>query len=127
MMSITKSYNKKTDTYYAYDTVYVWDESKQKKVPKRKCVGQYDPETWEIIPNSRRGRPSYNSKIETVQPQKPRKIADNSGDSGFAEKDLTQMISTLESIESSISTLNNTVISVKKELTDMMKSVSPKE
>lgn len=126
-MSITKSYNKKTDTYYAYDTVYVWDESKQKKVPKRKCVGQYDPETWEIIPNSRRGRPSHNSKDETVHPQTPRKTADHTGNSGFAEKDLTQMISTLESIESSISALNNTVISVKKDLTDMMKSVSPKE
>lgn len=126
-MSITKSYNKKTDTYYAYDTVYVWDESKQKKVPKRKCVGQYDPETWEVIPNSRRGRPSHNSKAETIKPNILQKTSHHSGDNRLVERELTQMISTLESIESSISALNNSVISVKKDITDIMKSVSLKE
>ena len=30
-MTITRSYNKHTDTYYAYDTTYVWDEKTQKK------------------------------------------------------------------------------------------------
>lgn len=57
-MSITKSYNKHTDTYYAYNTTYVWDEKLQKKVQKKVCIGKYDPVTGEIIPNSRRGRPS---------------------------------------------------------------------
>jgi hypothetical protein len=56
-MSITRSYNKHTGTYYAYETTYVWDESQQKKVQKKRCIGQYDPETDEIIPNGKRGRP----------------------------------------------------------------------
>lgn len=60
-MSITKSYNKHTDTYYAYDTTYVWDETLQKKVQKKVCVGKFDPETGEIIPNARRGRPPKNN------------------------------------------------------------------
>ena len=30
-MSITKSYNKQNDTYYAYETEYVYDEAKQHK------------------------------------------------------------------------------------------------
>ena len=29
-MSITKSYNKQTDTYYAYGTTYEWSDEKQK-------------------------------------------------------------------------------------------------
>jgi len=58
-MSITKSYNKHTDTYYAYDTTYIWSEDKQKKVQKKVCIGQYDKE-GNIIPNARRGRPSRN-------------------------------------------------------------------
>ena len=56
-MSITRSYNKHTDTYYAYDTTYEWDEKAQKKVQRKKCIGKYDPLTGEIIPTGKRGRP----------------------------------------------------------------------
>ena len=56
-MSITKSYNKHTDTYYAYDTSYVWDEKLQKKVQKKVCIGKFDPQTGKVIPNAKRGRP----------------------------------------------------------------------
>ena len=59
-MSITKSYNKHTNTYYAYETSYVWDEKLQKKVQKKTCIGKFDQETGEIVPTSRRGRPSGN-------------------------------------------------------------------
>ena len=56
-MSITRSYNKHTDTYYAYDTTYVWSEEHQKKIQKKVCIGQFDKE-GNIIPNAKRGRPS---------------------------------------------------------------------
>lgn len=67
-MSITKSYNKYTDTYYAYDTDYVWDEKLQKKVQKRVCIGKYDPATGEVIPTAKRGRPP--KKEVTAQPDR---------------------------------------------------------
>ena len=57
-MSITKSYNRHTNTYYAYETSYEWDETKQKKVQKKRCIGQFDPKTGEVIPNGKVGRPS---------------------------------------------------------------------
>ena len=60
-MSITRSYNKHTDTYYAYDTTYIWDEKAQKKVQKKRCIGKIDPETDEVIPNGKRGRPRGSS------------------------------------------------------------------
>ena len=63
-MSITRSYNKHTDTYYAYDTTYEWDEKAQKKVQRKKCIGKYDPLTGEIIPTGKRGRP-----LKQVLPQ----------------------------------------------------------
>ena len=56
-MSITRSYNKHTNTFYAYETTYEWSEEKQKKVQRKKCIGKYDPVTDEIIPNGKRGRP----------------------------------------------------------------------
>ncbi len=59
-MSIAKSYNHKTGTYYAYETTYEWSDEKQKKVPVRKCIGHFDPVTGEIVPNGKRGkRPVY--------------------------------------------------------------------
>lgn len=39
-MSISKSFNKKNNTYYVYDTQYVWSEEKQRKVRVRKCIGK---------------------------------------------------------------------------------------
>lgn len=56
-MSITRSFNKHTGKYYAYETSYEWDDAKQKKIQRKKCIGQFDPITGEVIPNGRRGRP----------------------------------------------------------------------
>lgn len=55
-MSITRSYNKHNNTYYVYDTQYVWSEEKQRKVPKRTCIGKWDPETDQVIPTGSEGR-----------------------------------------------------------------------
>lgn len=57
-MSITKSYNKQTGIYYAYETTYKWSDEKQKKVQHKRCIGQFNPETGEVVPNGKIGRPS---------------------------------------------------------------------
>ena len=57
-MSITKSFNRHSQTYYVYDTSYVWDEEKQKKVQKRRCIGKWDPVQEKILPTGKRGRPN---------------------------------------------------------------------
>ena len=57
-MSITKSYNKQTDTYYAYETTYEWSDEKQKKVQRKRSIGKFDPDTGKVIPNGKVGRPS---------------------------------------------------------------------
>lgn len=54
-MAITKSYNKRMKRYYAYDTEYVWDDTKQKKVQKRRCIGYFDPISGKIMPTGPRG------------------------------------------------------------------------
>ena len=37
--------------------ISIWDEKAQKKVQKKRCIGKIDPETDEIIPTGKRGRP----------------------------------------------------------------------
>lgn len=56
-MAITKSYNKQTGIYYAYETTYEWSDAAQKKVQKKRCIGKIDPQTGEVIPNGKVGRP----------------------------------------------------------------------
>ncbi len=51
----TRSFNKKMNVWYAYEVEYVWDELKQKKIQKRRCIGKIDPVTDQIIPNGKRG------------------------------------------------------------------------
>ena len=64
-MSISKAYNHKTGIYYAYETTYQWSEEQQKNVAVRKCIGHFDMNTGEIIPNGQRGRkPVYPHKLE---------------------------------------------------------------
>jgi hypothetical protein len=54
-MSITRSYNKRSGVWYAYEVQYVWDEATKKKKAVRKCIGKFDPVTDEIVPNGKRG------------------------------------------------------------------------
>lgn len=42
-MSIPKSFNKHTNTRYAYETTCVFDEALGRKVQMRKCIGKFDP------------------------------------------------------------------------------------
>lgn len=67
-MGITRSYNKNNGIYYAYETSYEWSEEKQKKVQKKRCIGQFVPGTDEIIPNGPRGKKGQGGTIrqETV-------------------------------------------------------------
>ena len=57
-MSVTKSYNKHNNTYYAYDTRYEWDEAQQKRIQIKRCIGKFDPVTGDIIPTGKRGKKS---------------------------------------------------------------------
>ena len=68
-MSITKSYNKQTGIYYAYETTYEWSEEKQKKVQRKRCIGQFDPETGEVVPNGKVGRPSLDRQRSKLRKQ----------------------------------------------------------
>ena len=55
-MSITRSYNRKLNRTYVYETTYEWSEERQRRIQKRKCIGQVDPDTGETIPNGKVGR-----------------------------------------------------------------------
>ena len=67
-MAVTSSFNKRTGTRYAYETTYEWDEAAQRRVQRRKCIGHFDPETGEVVPNGRRGRPRSDDPASAPAP-----------------------------------------------------------
>lgn len=108
-MSITRSYNKITDTYYAYDTTYEWDERLQKKVQRKKCVGKFDPETGDVIPNGRRGRPAKQTTA--------RKSGHDFSDSlEKREAGLAEVLSEAESLYARIGSIESMISRATKEL-----------
>ena len=118
-MSITKSYNKQNDTYYAYETEYVYDEAKQRKVQKRRCIGKYDPGTKEIIPTAKRGRPVKKWPDSSRQGKTPEHVTDNEIIQGMSKLSLR-----LEAMESMISSLTSELKSVRSEYDEVMKRLS---
>lgn len=120
-MSITKSYNKQNDTYYAYETEYVFDETKQRKVQKRRCIGKYDPVTKEIVPTAKRGRPVKKWPDSPGSGEKPQHVAD---DELFLE--MSRLSSRLDTIESIVSSLTSELNSARSEYDEVMKRLSEK-
>jgi len=120
-MSITKSYNKHTNTYYAYDTTYVWDEVSQRKVQKKVCIGQYDPETGEVIPNAKRGRPSK----QKISPQIKQQTVQNRASVNEAViHELSAAIAEMNEIESAISVLDERFSLLKKRMLSLQRAIS---
>ena len=108
-MSISKSYNKKTGVHYAYETTYEWDEDRQKKVQRRHCIGQFDPDTGEIIPNKKVGRPGVKAQ--------PRSIKQAATDTTLsASTNKRQLASRLKKVESKLSALSDEMMALSNEL-----------
>ena len=97
-MAITKSYNKQRDIYYAYETTYEWSDKAQKKVQVRRCIGHFDPETNQVVPNGKRGpKPS----TEGAQAH----LADVEQSNSALEQGLNNVNATLVSIADSLKAL----------------------
>ncbi|MBQ9273898.1 MAG: hypothetical protein IJ228_03725 [Succinivibrio sp.] len=91
-MTVSTSYNKYTDTTYAYELSYVWDEKLQRKVQKKKCIGKIDPNTGEVVANAGRGRPQG-----TRVPAKSTAPAEVKADTGVVEDKARQSFELLSS------------------------------
>ena len=117
-MSITKSYNKQTGIYYAYETTYEWSDEKQKKVQHKRCIGQFDPITNEVIPNGKVGRPSITGpKFQQRKEIVPDSVNEKSL---FDTDDASKLVSRIMMLETKAEELSEEireVVSLVKKLT----------
>ncbi|MCD8077483.1 MAG: hypothetical protein LUE63_03750 [Lachnospiraceae bacterium] len=59
-MALIKCFDKRVGITYVYESESYYDKEKHQSRSRRKLVGKIDPETGEIIPTGRKGRPSKN-------------------------------------------------------------------
>ncbi len=76
-MAIIKQYHKETGITYVYESVSYWDPEKKQSRSKRKMIGKIDPETGDIIPTGKIGR--------------PKKETDNNKHQEFADSNLASL------------------------------------
>lgn len=118
-MAITRAFNKHSGVYYAYDVQYVWSEEAQKKIQVRKCIGKFDPETNQIIPNGKRG-----PKPVKEYPNASANIAsDDKSEDSFKKTDTVQISQQelVEAVSEGFRQINDTL----QQIVDYMKIVSP--
>ena len=113
-MSITKSYNRRTNTTYAYETTYEWDPVQQKRVQRKHCIGQFDSKTGEIIPNGKRGRPSGSTNPNRdKEPLEQREVVN--------KKEISELNSRLGMIEQTLETLTREIRGLKTQTEEVLK------
>lgn len=67
-MAQIKHFDKRVGITYVYESESYYNNEKHQSRSKRKLIGKIDPETGEIIPTGKRGRPSKNITSENEQP-----------------------------------------------------------
>ena len=116
-MSISKSYNKKTGVHYAYETTYEWSEELQKKVQRRHCIGQFDPNTGEIVPNKKVGRPGVKA-----QPKQAKAALATTAATGLTNKKI--LSSHLKKVENKLSALSDEIVALSNELASIRADIN---
>lgn len=61
-MATVKHYDPRVNTTYVYDSKKVHDKTTNKTKLVRKLIGKIDPDTGEIVPTGRVGRPLKNRR-----------------------------------------------------------------
>ena len=62
-MARIEHYDKRVGITYVYESESYYDSEKHQSRSKRKLIGRIDPETGEMVPTGRKGRPPKNTTL----------------------------------------------------------------
>ena len=110
-MGIVKSYQKKTDTTYVYESEAYWDPEKKQSRSKRRLIGKIDKETGEVVPTGKRGR----KKRSSVSPETAESDRRSGNDITPDEGQVQRLEAVIEEQKAEIINLKTQVDSLRKE------------
>ena len=111
-MGIVKSYQKKTDTTYVYESEAYWDPEKKQSRSKRRLIGKIDKETGEIVPTGKRGR---KKKMPSDPAGSSRPVSRPGGADSADEERIGKLENVIEEQKAEIIDLKTQVDSLRKE------------
>ena len=112
-MGIVKSYQKKTDTTYVYESEAYWDPEKKQSRSKRRLIGKIDKKTGEIVPTGKRGRKKRTS-VSSETAESDRRSGNTGADPADKER-IGKLESVIEVQKVEIIDLKTQVDSLRKE------------
>ncbi|MCC8127697.1 MAG: hypothetical protein LIO92_09935 [Clostridiales bacterium] len=113
-MAQIKYFDKRVGITYVYESESYYDQEKHQSRSKRKLIGKIDPETGEMIPTGKKGRPSKNAGISAGNDPDYKKLY---------EKALTEVSRKDEKITALEQELQETQKSVRN-LSDIIQKIS---
>ena len=114
-MAIVKSYQRKTDTTYVYESESYWDPEKQQSRSRRKLIGKIDKETGEIIPTGKRGRKKAVEK-EGDSSQKPKRKDKDPKAKDSDQKKIIRLEETIDELKKENLSLRTQIDGLKKKV-----------
>ena len=99
-MAIVKQYHPASNTTYVYESFSFWDPEKKQSRAKRRLIGKLDPDTGEIVPTGKPGRPKNTSAAakRSSKDQPSEKSADLDG----KDEQILQLRQTIQSLDKKI-------------------------
>lgn len=67
-MARIEHFDKRVGIKYVYESESYYDKEKHQSRSKRKLIGKIDPETGEMVPTGKKGRPAKNTTPDNEQP-----------------------------------------------------------
>ena len=71
MSCIVRSLDKRTGTVYVFESTSYWDPATKMPRCHRKLIGKVDPETGQVVPTGKRGRPKKDAGAAQQQEPNP--------------------------------------------------------
>lgn len=113
-MAQIKYFDKRVGITYVYESESYYDKEKHQSRSKRKLIGKIDPDTGEMIPTGKKGRPSKSPAVSSENDPDYKKLY---------EKALTEITRKDEKISSLEQELQETRTSARN-LTDIVQKIS---
>ncbi len=108
-MSTVRQYNKAADTVYVYDVEYYYVPSRKRTMSRRRLIGKVDPETGNVVPTGKRGRPP-----KELPPGGERKRAAAEGELQAARSREQEYKDRIHELEQEVKRLNGVINEVRR-------------
>ena len=111
-MTQIQHYDKRVGITYVYESESYYDPEKKQSRSKRKLIGKIDPDTGEMIPTGRRGRPSKNITSDEAGSDYRKLYSD-------ARKNLVKAEAKIKTLQSELEKEKQTVAGYKKRIREI--------